>query len=271
MHNEAILTFFLLQCCFFSLAHFRNEFESCATSGIFDSEDAPQVQYFSLSAHPLTSLTFCSDPFASLNELGALISVSRLTPVSTPIGTVPAPLDDVVSPSSISKAFTSLLPDPRSIVIRAFTGGQSNPTFHVQCTNSSAQFVLRKKPSGSLLQGAHDVMRECSIFKALHSCGVPVPQVLFDSNDSTAFGTPYFMMKFVDGIVYRDFGLPSLSPGFRRIIYTRAIAALSHLHATPIEAAGLSWMGKTQNYFPRTLHTWTKQYADFSPIYTKFH
>jgi acyl-CoA dehydrogenase family protein 11 len=112
-----------------------------------------------------------------------------------------------------------------------------------------------------LLQGAHDVMRECAIFKALHACGVPVPQVVFDSNDCTAFGTPYFMMKFVEGTVHRDFALPSLSPLQRRIVYTRAVAALSHLHSTPIQAAGLSWMGNPHNYFPRTLHTWTKQCA----------
>jgi aminoglycoside phosphotransferase (APT) family kinase protein len=200
-----------------------------------------------------------SDPHASLNELGALITVARLTPVSTPIGTVPAPVDDAVSPLAISTAFPSLLPNPRSIVVRMFTGGQSNPTYHLQCTTSSEQFVLRKKPTGSLMQGAHDVMRECKIFKALHAWGVPVPQVVFQSDDSTVFGTPYFLMKFVDGAVYRDFGLPSLSPLQRRIVYTRAVASLSHLHSTLIEDAGLSWMSKTQNYFSRTLHTWTKQ------------
>jgi aminoglycoside phosphotransferase (APT) family kinase protein len=163
-------------------------------------------------------------------------------------------------------ALPALLPDPRTVVVRMFTGGQSNPTFHLQCTNSAQQFVLRKKPAGSLLQGAHDVIRECAIFKALHACGVPVPQVVFDSNDSAAFGTPYFVMKFVDGTVYRDFGLPSLSTFQRRIVYTQAMVALGHLHSTPIEAAGLSWIGKSQNYFSRTLHTWTKQCARPAPL-----
>jgi aminoglycoside phosphotransferase (APT) family kinase protein len=172
---------------------------------------------------------------------------------------VPAPLDGAVSPSAISAALPFLLPDPRSIVVRTFTGGQSNPTFHLQCTSSARQFVLRKKPSGALLRGAHDVMRECTIFKSLHACGVPVPQVVFDSEDCAAFGSPYFIMKFVDGAVHRDFALPLLSPLQRRIVYTRAVAALSHLHSTPIQAAGLSWMGKTQDYFPRTLRTWTSQ------------
>ena len=179
--------------------------------------------------------------------------------MSTPVGTVPAPRDGIVSPSAISSAIPSLLPDPRSVVIRAFTGGQSNPTYHLQRTDTAAQFVLRKKPTGSLLQGAHDVMRECAIFKALHAWGVPVPHVVFDSNDPSAFGTPFFVMKFVEGTVHRDFSLPSLSPSQRRIVYARAVVALSHLHSTPVEAAGLSWVGKTQNYFSRTLNTWTKQ------------
>ncbi len=179
---------------------------------------------------------------------------------------MPAPLDHAVSPSAISAAFPLLLPDPRSIVVRAFTGGQSNPTFHLQCTNSAQQFVLRKKPAGALLHGAHDVMRECQIFKALHACGVPVPRVVHHSDGCAPFGTPYFMMKFVDGTVHRDFSLPSLSPLQRRVVYTRAVAALSHLHSTPIEAAGLSWMGKTQDYFPRTLRTWTKQCVNVSAL-----
>lgn len=129
----------------------------------------------------------------------------------------------------------------------------------MQSTDTAQQFVLRKKPTGSLLQGAHDVTRECAIFKALRAWGVPVPQVVFDSNDSSAFGTPFFMMKFVEGTVHRNFGLPSLPPPQRRIVYARAVVALSHLHSTPVEAAGLSWVGKTQNYFSRTLNTWTKQ------------
>jgi aminoglycoside phosphotransferase (APT) family kinase protein len=158
-------------------------------------------------------------------------------------------------------AIPSLLPDPRSIVVRAFTGGQSNPTYHLQCTGSAQQFVLRKKPSGSLLKGAHAIERECAIFKALHAWGVPVPQVLFESSDSAAFGTPFFVMKFVEGTVYRDFGLPSLLPHQRRSVYTHAVVALSHLHSTPIQAAGLSWLGKSDGYFSRTLHTWSKQCA----------
>jgi len=155
----------------------------------------------------------------------------------------------------------SLLPDPRSVVVRAFTGGQSNPTFHLQCTSSAQQFVLRKKPSGALLKGAHAIERECAIFKALHAWGVPVPSVVLESDDPAAFGTPFFVMKFVEGTVYRDFGLPSLLPHQRRIVYTHAIVALSHLHSTPTDAAGLSWVGKSEGYFSRTLHTWTKQCA----------
>jgi aminoglycoside phosphotransferase (APT) family kinase protein len=148
---------------------------------------------------------------------------------------------------------------PDSITIRVFTGGQSNPTFHLQCTATAQQYVLRKKPAGTLLHGAHDVTRECAIFKALTAWGVPVPHVVSSSDDGAAFGTPYFVMKFVDGAVHREFCLPSLSPFHRRAVYTQAMAAMSHLHSVPIEAAGLSWVGKSQNYFSRVLNTWTKQ------------
>ena len=114
------------------------------------------------------------------------------------------------------------------------------PTYHLQCTGSARQFVLRKNPTGSLLKGAHSIVRECGILKALHALGVLAPQVVFESSDFAAFGSLFFVMKFVEGTVFRDFGPSSLLPHQRRIVYTHVAVALNHLHSTLIQAAGLS-------------------------------
>ncbi len=106
--------------------------------------------------------------------------------------------------------------------MRAFNGGHINPTYHLQCT------------------GAHSIVRECGILKALHALGVLAPQVVFESSDFAAFGSLFFVMKFVEGTVFRDFGLPSLLLHQRRIVYTHVAVALNHLHSMPIQAAGLS-------------------------------
>jgi aminoglycoside phosphotransferase (APT) family kinase protein len=44
------------------------------------------------------------------------------------------------------------------LYIEQFKGGQSNPTYKLNTPNLS--YVLRRKPSGPILPGAHDVERE---------------------------------------------------------------------------------------------------------------
>jgi len=47
------------------------------------------------------------------------------------------------------------------MVIRQFDHGQSNPTYYIRFGDQ--EFVLRKKPSGKLLRGAHMVEREYQV------------------------------------------------------------------------------------------------------------
>ena len=57
--------------------------------------------------------------------------------------------------------------------VKQFQHGQSNPTYLVQM--DSKNYVLRKKPPGKLLPGAHAIEREYKIMSALGKHGVPVP------------------------------------------------------------------------------------------------
>ncbi len=50
------------------------------------------------------------------------------------------------------------LPLGEPIEVLPLSGGQSNPTFRLKA--EGAQYVLRKKPEGHLLPGAHAVDRE---------------------------------------------------------------------------------------------------------------
>ena len=56
---------------------------------------------------------------------------------------------------------------------KQFQHGQSSPTYLVQMDDKS--LVLRKKPPGKLLPGAHAIEREYKIMSALGKQGVPVP------------------------------------------------------------------------------------------------
>ena len=49
------------------------------------------------------------------------------------------------------------------LTVRQFVVGQSNPTFLL--LTPGGRYVMRKKPSGTLLQSAHQVEREYRIIK----------------------------------------------------------------------------------------------------------
>jgi aminoglycoside phosphotransferase (APT) family kinase protein len=61
------------------------------------------------------------------------------------------------------------------IAVTPLSGGQSNPTYRIRCGRD--QYVLRKKPPGTLLASAHAIDREYRVMKALHGTDVPVPRV----------------------------------------------------------------------------------------------
>ncbi|XP_029426479.1 acyl-CoA dehydrogenase family member 10 isoform X2 [Nannospalax galili] len=139
-----------------------------------------------------------------------------------------------------------------------FDHGQSNPTYFIRLADH--QLVLRKKPPGALLPSAHAIEREFRIMKALGNAGVPVPTVLDLCEDSSIIGTPFYLMEYCPGIIYKDPSLPGLEPSWRQAVYTAMNQVLCKIHSVDLQAVGLDNYGKQGDYFPRQVRTWTKQY-----------
>lgn len=139
-----------------------------------------------------------------------------------------------------------------------FDHGQSNPTYYIRLADR--QLVLRKKPSGTLLPSAHAIEREFRIMKALANAGVPVPTVLDLCEDSSIIGTPFYLMEYCPGIIYKDPSLPGLEPSRREAIYTAMNQVLCRIHSVDLQATSLDSFGKQGDYIPRQVQTWTKQY-----------
>lgn len=136
-------------------------------------------------------------------------------------------------------------------------GGQSNPSYFLDY--GDRRLVLRKKPAGPILRGAHAIDREYRVLEALAPTGVPVPHpVLFHDNDEP-LGTPFYLMERLDGRVFNDASLPDLAPGERRGIYFGMAEALARLHAIRPDEVGLADFGRPGNYFERQIFRWTKQ------------
>jgi aminoglycoside phosphotransferase (APT) family kinase protein len=143
--------------------------------------------------------------------------------------------------------------------ILQFEGGQSNPTFLLDCGDH--QFVLRKKPPGKLLPSAHQVDREYRVMKALEHTGVPVPKMVLLCEDEEVIGTTFFVMEYIEGRLFGNLTLPGMSFEERRAIYFEMIRVLAALHSVDYVALGLSDFGKPGNYFARQVGRWSKQYV----------
>ena len=143
--------------------------------------------------------------------------------------------------------------------ILQFEGGQSNPTFLL--STQGKQYVLRKKPPGTLLPSAHMVEREYRIMKALERTGVPVPRMFLLCEDDAVIGVTFFVMEYIRGRTLEDITLPGMTPSERRAIYFDMIRVLAALHSVDYVALGLDNYGKPGNYFHRQIGRWSKQYA----------
>lgn len=152
------------------------------------------------------------------------------------------------------------LPGQSGLSVWQISGGQSNPTYRV--TFGAQRFVLRIKPPGPLLPGAHAIEREYRVMKALGPTGVPVPTVRWLEEDETVLGRPFYLMDWLDGRVFSDCALEGVSPDDRRQMYLDTARTMARLHAVRPDRIGLSDYGKPGNYFDRQIARWSRQCRD---------
>ena len=139
-----------------------------------------------------------------------------------------------------------------------FQRGASNPT--LMLTAGDGRYVLRKKPPGQLLASAHQVDREYRVMKALGGVGFPVPVMRAYCGDDAVIGTPFYVMDFLEGRIFRNARLPGMAPAERAAIYDDLNATLARLHGVDYAAIGLGDYGRPGNYFARQIDRWIKQY-----------
>ena len=77
-----------------------------------------------------------------------------------------------------------------TIGVKQFNHGQSNPTFLITL-DQTQKMVLRKKPPGKLLRGAHAIEREYKIQEALYAQNFPVPKPIHFCKDASVIGTEF--------------------------------------------------------------------------------
>ena len=135
--------------------------------------------------------------------------------------------------------------------VEQFRGGQSNPTYKLVTPGQS--YVLRRKPPGKLLPGAHAVEREYRVITALGAQGFPVARTYALCSDENVIGTPFYVMAMVEGRIFWNVSFPEVSISERPAYFDAMNATIAALHAIDPEAAGLGDYGKPGNYFARQI------------------
>lgn len=149
---------------------------------------------------------------------------------------------------------------------RKFETGQSNPTFLLMTPDRN--YVLRRKPPGTLLKSAHAVDREFRVQRALAGTDVPVAKMHLLCEDDGVIGSMFYIMEHMDGRNFNDPTMPDVTNDVRRAVIDDMNRVLAALHMVDIEAAGLSDYGPPGNYFQRQVERWSKQYraSETDPI-----
>jgi aminoglycoside phosphotransferase (APT) family kinase protein len=146
------------------------------------------------------------------------------------------------------------------LAVEQFRGGQSNPTYKLVTPGRS--YVLRRKPPGAILKGAHAVEREAQVLIGLGRAGFPVAHVHALCTDEAVIGTWFYVMDMVEGRIFWDAALPELAPTERAACYDAMNAAMAALHLVDYAAVGLGDYGKPGNYFSRQITRWSRQYLE---------
>ena len=145
------------------------------------------------------------------------------------------------------------------ILVTHLSGGSSNLTFRVR--DEANDWVLRRPPIGAFLATANDMGREYRVQTGLHRADFTVPTTVAMCTDDSVIGVPFYLMEFVDGVVYSDVdAVEGLGDGQALAATDELIDVLARLHAVDFEAVGLGDLGKPDGFLERQVGRWTTQW-----------
>jgi aminoglycoside phosphotransferase (APT) family kinase protein len=172
-----------------------------------------------------------------------------------------APVPDGIDAGGVTAWFEAHAPGVAPpLRFSLIAGGRSNLTYTV-ADSAGQRFVLRRPPLGPLLPSAHDMGREHRIMAGLATSPVPVPPVVGLCGDESVTGAPFYVMRFVDGLILRDPAVVEPVPESVRWAAAESLVdTLADLHAVDPDEVGLCDLGRREGYVERTLRRWRGQW-----------
>jgi aminoglycoside phosphotransferase (APT) family kinase protein len=144
--------------------------------------------------------------------------------------------------------------------VQQFQGGQSNPTYKL--LTPTRAYVMRRRPTGKLVEGAHAIDREYKVLHALWGTGFPVPRPYGLCLDDSVIGSGFYIMAMADGRMFWETSFPGAAREERPRYFEAMCETIARLHAVDIDAVGLTDFGRHGNYIERQIKRWTRQYQE---------
>ncbi|MGK0281501.1 MAG: aminoglycoside phosphotransferase (APT) family kinase protein [Patiriisocius sp.] len=145
------------------------------------------------------------------------------------------------------------------ISVARIRGGGSCEMFEL--LRGDDRWVIRRAPLSAVSSTAHDVVREYKIINALQGGTVKVPELLAVSDNCKIAGSPFYIMRYIDGEVIRR-GLPKQyvdNPSVQTHIGESLIDALVELHSFDWRNSSMLDMAKPGSFLGRQVERWMAQ------------
>jgi aminoglycoside phosphotransferase (APT) family kinase protein len=143
--------------------------------------------------------------------------------------------------------------------VRLISGGRSNLTYRLDLGDDV--LVLRRPPLGHVLPTAHDMSREYRVLSALSGTAIPVPAPLAFCADTDVIGSPFYLMRYVEGEVLRTSEDGAhVTAAQAGQLSEQLVAMLAAIHSVDIDTVGLSGFGRPDGYLTRQLARWQRQW-----------
>ncbi|MCU4186364.1 phosphotransferase family protein [Acidiferrimicrobium sp. IK] len=144
-------------------------------------------------------------------------------------------------------------------VVEVLSGGRSNITYLVR--SGAHEYVVRRRPLGTVAAGAHDMAREHRVLAALQGRGLPIPKVHGYCQDEGLVGAPFYVMDRVRGrVLHRRSDAEDLAPASAAALSRSTVEVLDRLHRIDVEAAGLAGLGRPEGFVARRIGRWLDQW-----------
>ena len=142
--------------------------------------------------------------------------------------------------------------------VQLIAGGRSNLTYRLDL--DGGKVVLRRPPLGHVLPTAHDMNREYRVLSALAGTAVPVPETMAICSDPDIIGAPFYLMRFVDGLILRTAEDGAVLSAEQAGELSNLMAeTMASIHGVDVEAVGLADFGRPAGYLARQLSRWQRQ------------